>query len=34
LRGCAVAWHFAFLPEGGRRYRSSLQAIDVEGGVH
>src|SRR6267378_678553 len=34
LRGCAVAWHFAFLPEGGRRYRSSLRAIDVEGGVH
>src|SRR5467141_4461890 len=34
LRCCAVAWHLAFLPEGGRRYRSSLQAIDVEGGVH
>jgi len=34
LRGCADAWHCAFLPEGGRRYRSSLWAIDVEAGVH
>src|SRR6266699_5949040 len=34
LRCCAVAWLLAFLPEGGRRYRSSLRAIDVEGGIH
>src|SRR5439155_1964824 len=29
--GGAVAWHFAILPEGGRRYRSSLPRIPVEG---
>src|SRR5258708_6601321 len=34
LRCCAVALHRKAPPGGGRRYRSSLRAIDVEGGVH
>jgi len=33
LRCCAVVWHRKVLPW-GRRYRSSLRVIDVEGSVH